>query len=148
MSEVKLNLVDADSIRAGTIHGSVADRCVAALTADPETIAELETALARYIKPNDSSEFAWFSSRNEIDSEPWDAGIVIIDLAARVVAAESTYSQPAPEGVVEYHNGKHGTDVPIRYLLDHSWLFVNSAEAYEWSAARRRFERQAKLPRR
>jgi hypothetical protein len=147
MSEVKLNLVDAHSIRVGTVHGSVADASVAALTADPETIAELEKALARYIKPDENySQFASFNRRDEIDAEPSDAGIVIIDLAARVVAAESTYSQPGPEGQVEYHNGRHGTDVPIGYLLDSSWLFVNSAESYRWSAARRRFERQAILP--
>ena len=51
MSEVKLNLVDAERGLHGTIHGSVADRCVAALSAEPETIGELEAALNRYIKP-------------------------------------------------------------------------------------------------
>ena len=81
MSEVKLNLVDAERVLHGTIHGSVADSCVAALSAEPETIAELDAALARYIKPRDAgSEFASFHSRDhvagsrpELDNEPWDA---------------------------------------------------------------------------
>jgi len=41
MSEIKLILVDAERVVHGTIHGSIADRCVAALSAEPETIAEL-----------------------------------------------------------------------------------------------------------
>jgi len=63
MSEVKLNLVDAERVQHGTIHGSVVDSCVAALSAEPETIAELEAALARYIKPRGADGyFSWFYS--------------------------------------------------------------------------------------
>lgn len=142
MSEVKLNLVDAQSILAGTIHGSVADSCVAALSAEPETIAELEAALARYIRPEpDSHAFACFRGSSEIDSEPWDAGLVIIDLAARMVAVESSYSQPQPEGEVHYHDGASATDVPVLYQLPGDWLFVNSVDAYQWSVDRRRQQR-------
>src|SRR6266851_9598409 len=105
MSEVKLNLIDAQETLHGTIHGSVADAAVAALSAEPETIAELQAALARYIKPRDEvSPFASFCSTKSsdgvainlprLDLEPWDAGIVVIDLAARIVAVESTYSLP------------------------------------------------------
>src|SRR6266850_2382887 len=164
MSEVKLNLVDAERVLHGTIHGSVADRCVAALSAEPETIGELEAALNRYIKPLDScSHFGWFRSmaclpnfnsssdgserscnyRPELDTEPWDAGLVVIDLAARIVAIESTYSQPGPEGEVFYHDGHALTDVPILYRVPADWLFVNSVDAYQWSRERRAIERAA-----
>src|SRR5882724_6683085 len=86
MSEVKLNVIDAQNILTGTTHGSVADSCVAALSAEPETIAELGAALGRYIRPQaEFSPFASFRSRCAIDSEPWDAGLLIIDLAARIV---------------------------------------------------------------
>jgi len=162
MSEVKLNLVDAKRVLHGTIHGSVADACVAALSAEPETIEELEAALARYIKPGDTNGyFTWFSSihcptnfrlssaesepihdfRAALDTEPWDAGIVVIDLAARIVACESTYSQPGPEGEVFYHDGHALTEIPILYRLPDDWLFVNSADAYQWSRERRVRER-------
>jgi hypothetical protein len=147
MSEVKLNLVDSQKILTGTIHGSVADRCVAALSAEPETIEELANALGRYIKPDPTAPpFACFVSRDEIDSEPWDAGIVMIDLAARVVAVESSYSQPSSEGEVCYHDGTSATEVSIPYLLSSDWLFVNSLDAYEWSRERRRAQRQANAP--
>ena len=133
MSEVKLNLVDSQRILHGTIHGSVVDACVAALTAEPETIAELENSLARYIKPlrEDSRHFGWFSASSQIDTEPWDAGIVIIDLAGRLVAAESTYSQPGHEGTIYYHDGTQRTDVPILYRVSDEWRFLNSVAEYE-----------------
>jgi hypothetical protein len=45
MSEVRLNFIDSQKILLGTIHGSVVAACVAALSAEPETIVELEAAL-------------------------------------------------------------------------------------------------------
>ena len=166
MSELKLNLVDAEQVCHGTIHGSVADYCVAALSAEPETVAELNAALARYIKPRDANGyFNWFNStpcpakssigeseacadlRAALDAEPWDAGIVVIDLAARIVATESTHSQPGPEGEVCYHDGHALTEVPILYRVPDDWLFVNSVDSYQWSRERRVCERAATPPR-
>jgi hypothetical protein len=163
MSEVKLNLVDAERVLHGTIHGSFVDACVAALSAEPETIAELEAALARYIKPrNADGYFSWFHAtdcptkaltdssesaadlRAALDAEPWDAGIVVIDLAARIVAIDSLYSQPGPEGEVFYHDGQALTDIPILYRVPDDWLFVNSVDAYLWSHERHVRERTSK----
>ena len=166
MSEVKLNLVDAERVLHGTIHGSVADYCVAALSAEPETISELEAALARYVKPPGANGyFSCFSStdlitnssrdnpgsasdyselRDALDTEPWDAGIVVIDLAARIVVCDSTYSQPGPEGEVFYHDGHALTDTPILYRVPDDWLFVSSVDAYLWSRERRVHERATK----
>jgi hypothetical protein len=142
MSEIKLNLTDAQDTLNGTIHCSIADACVAALSAEPETISELEAALARFINPvDDSGPFAWFRMAVEIDKQPCDAGIAIIDLAARVVASSSTYSQPGPQGEVRYHDGLSATDIPVLYRLPDDWLFLNSIEEYECVRERRRQER-------
>lgn len=144
MSEVKLNIIDAQNTLSGTIHGSVGDSCVAALSAEPETIAELGAALGRYIRPQaEFGPFASFRSRCAIDSEPWDAGLLIIDLAARIVAVESTYSQPHLEGEVRYHDGTQSTPISVPYRLPEDWLFVNSVDAYRWSCDRRRKQREA-----
>ncbi len=138
MSEIKLNLVDAQQILHGTVHGSVADRCVAALSAEPETIAEIEAALARYDKPIDQlGAFKSFRSRTEIDTQPWDAGVIVIDLEMRIVAAESSYSQPQPEGEVFYHDGTESTDVPVLYRVPVDWKFFNSLIEYESTRLRR-----------
>jgi hypothetical protein len=147
MSEVKLNLVDAGQTLVGTVHGSIADACVAALSAEPETISELEAALARYVRPDDQFEvFKSFRSRAEIDTEPWDAGVVVIDMLARIVAAESSYSQPQPEGQLLYHDGTKSTDVSVLYRVPKEWGFFNSIIEYEVSRQRRIKERTACLP--
>jgi hypothetical protein len=135
MSEVRLNLIDSQQILQGTIHGSIADACIAALSAEPETIGELQAALARYRKPiEDASEqlgsFPSFCSTSEINTEPWDAGVVLIDLAAQIVAVESTYSQPDREGEVRYHNGTQSTEVLVLYRVSDEWIFLNSIAEY------------------
>lgn len=147
MSEVKLNLTDAQYTISGTIHGSVADACVAALSAEPETIAELEAALARFHKPaGDFGPFAWFHKHSAIDEEAWDAGIVIIDLAGRIVASRSTYSQPGKQGEVRYHDGVCGTDISISYRLPDDWLFLDPIDQYERLREPRRAERLSTPP--
>lgn len=147
MSEVKFNLTDAQHTLRGTTHGSIAEATIAALSAEPETIAELEAALARYIKPDTTSTpFASFYKSAWIDTEPWDAGIVIIDLAARIVASESSYSRPRPKGQVNYHDGTCATDTPVLYRLPDDWRFLSSIEEYECLRERRRQERAASPP--
>lgn len=93
MSEVRLNIIDSRGAIHGTAHGFAADAVIAALSAEPETIAELEAALDRYIKHlDDRRPFDFFDASENF--EPWDAGLVIVDLAARIVATESSYSAP------------------------------------------------------
>ena len=166
MSEVKLNLVDAWKILCGTIHGSIGDACVAALSAEPESLSELEAALKRYIGPGllrvspksgdpEATEFvvqdlpgpfASFHSVLEIDEDPWDAGIVIIDLAARIVAADSTYSQPQQMGEVVYHDGARSTDLGVLYSVSDDWTFLDSIAQYKSLRLVRKRERENNPP--
>jgi hypothetical protein len=97
MSCVKFNLIDFNNTYSGEVHGGVGDSVIAALSAEPETAHELELALARFIKPIHEGEHSLLDWLNGgPDFEPYDAGIVIVDLAARVVAIDSTYSSLAP----------------------------------------------------
>ena len=81
MSSIRLNISDAERAINGEVHGCFADAVMAALTAEPETIDELGLALARFIKPlSDLSPFAWLQKGESF--EPYDAGVVVIDLAA------------------------------------------------------------------
>lgn len=130
MSEVKLNLIESGTILAGTIHGSIGDHCVAALSAEPETITELEAALERFQKDPPNFLSCSFGKIPEVDIEPYDAGILVIDLSARIVACESTYSMPGPNGTVRYHDGSQTTDVPISYCVPDDWIFLDSIEEY------------------
>jgi hypothetical protein len=137
MSEVRLNLLDALDAIQGTIHGSVADAVIASLSAEPETIAELEAALERFNKRiDDRSPFASFAAGE--NTEPWDAGVVVVDLAARIVASESSYSALLAEGEVNYHDGNEATDTWLPYRLPEDWLFLTSVLEYEALRSTRR----------
>jgi hypothetical protein len=145
MSEVMLNIIDAHRAIYGEIHGSIADSVVAALSAEPETIEELEAAVARFIKPTD--EHGLFDFFNEgICERAWDAGIVIVDLAAQVVASESTYSSFQKRGRVQYHDGSAATDVWAYYQVPDDWLFINNVDGWEALAQQRRTERTSTPP--
>ncbi len=140
MSELRLNVLDAERAICGEIHGSVADAAVAGLSADPETIEELQGAIARFIKPvNGCEPFAGFTAGTS--DEPWDAGIMFIDLAACIVACESSYSVPEAEGEVPYHDGERATDVWLSYRVSDDWLFVDSVAEYKAVCEKRRAER-------
>jgi hypothetical protein len=145
MSEVRLNILDVNHSINGTTHGSVADAALAALSAEPETIEELQDAMARFIKPIDNSQpFSLFEEGT--DDRPWDAGVVFFDLAARVAAAESSYSELLREGEVQYHNGMQLTDVWLPYQIPDDWLLLDSIAEYEDACPRRRAERAAIQP--
>ena len=154
MSEVALTILDSEREVSGHVHGSDAECLVAALAAEPETIGELEAAMARFVGP-DHAPLAGFRAGG--DEEPWDAGLVVIDLAARLVAHETTYDYFGPQGQVLYRGpmsreiieeigDDEDRDVWIPFQLPDDWLFVNHILGWEALAQRRRQERAALPP--
>lgn len=143
MSEVRLVVRDAERDWSGTIHASCADRAVAALSADPVTMEELEVATERFAKPIPKCRF-FANLLPGLCAEPHDAGLVVIDLVARLVVVDSTYSSPGPEGIVWYHDGRCCTKTGLRYHLADDWLFSSESNHWEYVAEERRRMRAAK----
>lgn len=144
MSQIAMTVIDAERSVHGEPHASFTDVVVACLSAEPETIAELAAAVPRFERREPESCFSWWSPG--VREEPYDAGVCIVDLAARVVAAESTYSIPSAQGSVAYHDGRHGTDVWLPYHVSGDWLFLRELECWEPIAAQRRGERRESPP--
>jgi hypothetical protein len=147
MSYVRFNISDRDTTVHGDLHGSMTESLIAALTAEPETIQEFETALHRFVKP----ESDWLPMRDfkkGEDLEPYDAGIVAIDLAGRTVGYETTYSYPCNEGSVRVPSefAEENEDVWIPYRLPDDWHFVETIPCYEGAQRVRREERAARAP--
>jgi len=144
MSEVRLVVREAHCDWSGTMHGSCADRAIAALSADPTTLEELELAVSRFAKPD--ANHRYFSNlRAGLNDEPYDAGLVVIDLIARMIVAETTYFFPARSGGVEYHDGKSCTDIGLPFHLADDWLI--STDALNWkNLAEDRRRRKAAKP--
>ena len=143
MSEVRLMIRDAVGDWSGTIHGSRADQAIAALSADPLTMDELEAASERFAKRDGNRRFFANLSRGQCD-EPYDAGLVVIDLVARLVVVDSTYSSPRHAGAIFYHNGRCGTNKSLKYHLAHDWLFLQDGDNWRHVAEQRRRNRAAK----
>ncbi len=143
MSEVRLVVREAQCDWSGSIHGSRADRAVAALSADPVTMDELEAAAARFAKRDPKRRFFANLAPGQ-NAEPYDAGLVVIDLAARLVVVNSTYSSPGREGYVCYHNGECCTDKELRYHLADDWLFTSESTNWKTVAEERRRQWAAK----
>lgn len=139
MSEVKLVLRDSTRDITDTCHGSTAQRLVAALSADPMTIEELDVALERFEAWASRSPFS--IRQPGCDDEPWDAGLVVIDLAARLVVVDSIYFSPSPTGSVNYHNGRHCTDIEVCYDLADEWILTTNSHNWRGFAKSLRRER-------
>jgi|GEM_PF-4062631 len=129
MSEVRLVVREAGQDWSGTIHGSDADLAVAALSADPVTLAELKTAATRFVKPDTQWELFGNLTPGARD-EPWDAGLVVIDLVARLVIIDSTYSSPELVGSVRYHDQENGATAGLPYHLADAWQLVHHGQAW------------------
>lgn len=142
MSEVRLLVRDLDQQWSGTIHASCADRAIAALSADPVTLEELEAATARFAQPEPYARFFGNLSPGGRD-EPYDAGLVVIDLAARLVVVDSTYSSPGHTGSVQYHDGHCCTQSWLRYHVAEDWRFLSDGNQWRYVAEERRRERVA-----
>jgi hypothetical protein len=142
MSEIMLNVRDADGALHTTVHASRVEPLVAALSADPETIAELQAALSRFLPVDARREFfaRW---RSGIRPTPWDAGLCVIDLAARVVVLQSSYSRPGPRGAVTQPHASHERDAAVRYHVAEDWLFLHEGQDWEALADERRRQRLA-----
>lgn len=135
MSQIRIVLTDSTHTLTEDVHGSIGAAIVASLAADPETIAELELALGRFCA---GENFGWYSKSRDIT--PYDAGLVVVDLAAKMVLSDQNYTNIGPRGEIDYHDGSSKTDIPIRYWLSDEWDFVRSVDEYEVKFRKRRYD--------
>ncbi len=141
-----MTILDPHRAIHGRPHGSFLDDVVAALSVDPETIEELEAALARFVEPYEGGPFAGWS--RGVCDEPYDAGVCVIDLGARLVVAESTYSSPSPSGRVQYRHAdsRHPSAPSVSFHVADDWKFRHHAADWQVQADERRKKRLAAGP--
>jgi hypothetical protein len=142
MSEIMLIVCDGTRAMHHTIHGSRLDYVVAALSADPETIDELAAALGRFLPAEQTREF-FANGRSGIEAAPWDAGVAIVDLAARLVVVHSSYSEPGPRGAVDMPDPENDRTVAVPYHVADDWIFSQDVDSWQAVAECRRRERLA-----
>lgn len=144
MSEIRINIIDERQTICGKMHGSFGDALVAALTAEPETAVELETALERFVERE--SDWSPFRSFHRVENfEPYDAGLLVIDLAAKVVMADSTYSYYSKEGTIRIKTDED-EDFDLPYRLSDDWKRVGSIPEFNYAQTKSRGERLTNPP--
>lgn len=140
MSEMRLTIIDSEQAITGRLHGSVVQRVFAGLAADPATIDDLRRSFGRYAAiPENADPFAGFQPL--VSDRPYDAGVMIVEMPARLVVCESSYFVPAWDGRVEFHNGREATRYPIPFSLSHDWQILDELSNWWHVAAERRMER-------
>ena len=142
MSRITMTVIDAERAIFGRPHGGFADQLLGALAAEPVSIAELEEALKRF-EPDGEDFFAGWTEGT--CDEPFDAGVCVVDLSARLVAAKSTYSPLGDAGEVTYRQDGRATEIYVRYRLSDDWLFTD-LESWKSQAELRRKEREVEPP--
>lgn len=131
MSEIRINIIDENKTISGTMHGSFGDVLVASLTAEPETVDELEILVERFI-PKESDWSVFRSFKRHEDFEAWDAGLLVINLFAKVIWAESSYSYYSKEGAVRIKTVE-GDDFQLPYKLPDDWKSVRSEGEFNFA---------------
>jgi hypothetical protein len=130
MSEIRLNIRDRQSMVHGSVNEGIADAVIAALSADPETTAELDAALDRFVKPaDDPRPFDLF--HEGVCKEPLGGGIIVVDMAAHIVAAESASWTLLAQGQMQYQDGSESCDTWLLYRAPDDWLFLDLIAEYE-----------------
>lgn len=142
MSKLRLVVREADRDWSGTVDAADADRAIAALSADPTTLAELQTACSRHAMPREGRACLEGLSPGLCD-ESTDAGLVVIDLAARLVA-DSTSEWSELSGEITYHDGDDETETWLPFHLADDWLLTNDCSGWRRLADERRREREAR----
>lgn len=115
----------------------------AALSADPETIEELDAALERF---NARKGYFFEGFAEGLEDQPRPEGLAIFDLAARLVVWDSTYDMPELDGTIAYHNGKRETRMGVSYTLSDEWMLTDTASGWRELAEQRRQTRRLDPP--
>ncbi|MEP6705023.1 MAG: hypothetical protein ABJB34_09490, partial [Acidobacteriota bacterium] len=146
MSYVRFNISDRHECVSGDLHGSMTEPLIAALTAEPETIAEFESAVGRYVQSESDWPLLRGFKKHE-DLAPYDAGIVAIDLTSRTVGFDTTYSLPCAAGRVRLSREfADGDEAWIPYKVPDDWSFVESMALYRGTRAAQREDRLRRAP--
>lgn len=128
MSQLKISIIDRKRAISGIVHESYARMLVASLTAEPETIGELEKAIHRFVTPESDWPALHFLGRGE-DLDPFGDGVLAVDLGTRTILARLRETQIGKMGRVTIET-KEDSDFGLVYQLSDDWRFATTAESF------------------
>jgi hypothetical protein len=120
MSVLKIIIADDRHYVSGEPHGSRAEWVYAACSRNPKSLEELERLLPEFGADRDLRAFFGGCVAN-LDLEPVDAGLIVVDLAKKWIYARDSYFGAHRSG--RYQPG-HDDDRTIEYRFSNEWQFV------------------------
>jgi hypothetical protein len=143
MGEIKLTIINHERSITGVVHEHLARALVASLTAEPDTIPELEMALRRFMIWEAASPLAELTDGEDLTRA--EDGLLAIDLVSRTVctAFEELIDDDGIRAVwIETPVGEEeGFHLP--FFLSDDWRLVSSVEEFAAIRPGRRAEREA-----
>jgi len=142
MSTVRLLVRAADGNWSGIVPSRLASRTIAALSADPSSFEELRVAVRRFVGYPAGSEPLAELVPGDWDT-PHDRGIVVLDLVARMVAANAGFGQLSRKGELLWLECEEPgewdlTEALLPFELAEDWLLSNQTDAWRELANERR----------
>jgi len=142
MNNVRILIRDASSDITTTENREFAELVASALSAEPQTIAEFERALGRFLDPDEWPGFAGFAAG--LNDQPGPEGVLVADLAARLLVLDLPDSElPAGDHAEDEFSEQ---DRPFRYRLPEDWLVLPRADGWQQIADQRRRDHAAQPP--
>ncbi len=120
MSVLKMIIADDQHYVSGELHGSRAMWVYAACSRNPKNLEELDALLPEFGADEDlSSHFGGWM--DDLDLEPVDAGLIVVDLAKKWIYAQDTYFGAYRRGS---YNPRDDDGETIEYEFSKDWQFV------------------------
>lgn len=120
MSVLKMIIADDHHYVSGELHGRSAMLVYAACSRNPQNLEELDALLPEFGEDEDLSSYfgGWM---DDLDLEPVDAGLIVVDLAKKWIYAQDTYFGAYRRGS---YNPRDDDDETIEYEFSKDWQFV------------------------
>jgi len=119
MSVIRMIIADDRHYVSGEPHGSDAMRIYAACSRNPKSLEALDRLLPEFDCDEDGRTFS--SWNNGIELEPYDAGLIIVDLAKKWIYAQDSYFGAHRRG---NYQPRDEADRTIEYEFSKEWQFV------------------------
>jgi hypothetical protein len=141
MKSVRLVIREADQDWSGLVTRGQAERATAALNADPDTLSELDIALGSFAKRLHREQLFLPELEPGDDTTPGEAGVVIIDLAARMLVVDREEELFDHRAGATYFDGEQETEQVLNFTLASDWLITCDLANWRALATQRRAER-------
>lgn len=127
MSVVRMIVADDQFIACGEPHGSTAEQVYAACSRNPQSLDELSQLLPEFGLDEPLEHV--LSGHTELRLEPYDAGLIVVDLAKKWIFAEDSYFGAHRRGSRQPFDSKK---FAFQYEFSAEWQFVSEAKWFNY----------------